>query len=314
MEEINIKKGDLLIKTRRGMKQKEKLVADIYNLSLYYLDKIVNESINEIFTINIKPSEFIKEKNKVSEDTCQFNKIRSETSNKEKENMTNNDEVLQTILQTVQSLKSQVDNISKNQEQMQAQLDLNTESIYAWNNKIIDSTDVMEEEQSKINTSSSAPPSKKLKANNGESKTPRAIWEGHAARKPARSSTVKNGSNEKKVKTIVTGTKTHTNIKAATRTFDVFVGNLDLSTTDKNILDMFSSNNIQIGRYMEIATRMQRAKAYRVRIDYDDKEKVFDPSLWPKDIKLSKFFVRENMHNDKPSTSPKAKANGEIRN
>jgi hypothetical protein len=84
---------------------------------------------------------------------------------------------------------------------------------------------------------------------------------------------------------------------------------------------MFSKNNIKIIKYGEIPTRLQRARAYRVRISYEDKDKIFDSILWPKGEAMSKFFTKEdsdkyyNMNNKiqpKSSSSPKVNTRKDV--
>ena len=65
---------------------------------------------------------------------------------------------------------------------------------------------------------------------------------------------------------------------------------------------MFSTNGITILRYEEILTRLRRVKAFWARINYEDKNKIFNPTLWAQGITLSKFFYKAISNNKKDRT------------
>ena len=119
---------------------------------------------------------------------------------------------------------------------------------------------------------------------------------------------------------MIVGTNELHEAKAAIKTFDAFVGNLHIDTTEENVVYMFSQNGFQIIRIGEIETRLKIAKAFRVRINYYDKDKIFDHKYWAKGTTLSKYFEKEESayHQGKPNkrygilySSPLAKSRGE---
>jgi hypothetical protein len=133
------------------------------------------------------------------------------------------------------------------------------------------------------------------------------------------SSSNNNRRREKSQKTVIIGSNETGKIKAAVKTFDAFVGNLHMETNEQEIINMFSVNHIKIIKYGEIETRLKKARAYRVRINYEDKEKIFNPKIWPKEVVLSKYFeiVETGSYNNNnrnlvlnSSSSPKARAGG----
>ena len=53
-EECEIDWNDISLKIRRGINKIENIIADIYTLSHFYLDKNFSEHINEIFCLKAK--------------------------------------------------------------------------------------------------------------------------------------------------------------------------------------------------------------------------------------------------------------------
>ena len=104
------------------------------------------------------------------------------------------------------------------------------------------------------------------------------------------SSSNNNRKWEKTQKTVIIGSNETGKIKAAVKNFDAFVGNLQMETDEHEIRKMFSVNHIKIIKYGEILTRLKKTRAYRVRMNYEDKDKIFNPKIWPKGVMLSKYF------------------------
>jgi hypothetical protein len=76
---------------------------------------------------------------------------------------------------------------------------------------------------------------------------------------------------------------------------------------------MFSRQGIKVIEFMEIKTRLNRTKAFAVRINYEDKGKIFNPANWAKDvvIKISKYFPKDTyQENTNNKSSPNANATG----
>jgi hypothetical protein len=100
-----------------------------------------------------------------------------------------------------------------------------------------------------------------------------------------------NRRREKTQKTVIIGSNETGKIKAAVKTFDAFVGNLHMETNEQEILNMFLVNHIKINKYGEMETRLKKARAYRVRINNEDKDKIFNLKIWLNKNEKN-FFVK----------------------
>jgi len=310
-EEYNIKDGEIYLKNRKGNKIIETYLEDIYNLSYFYLDRKFSEPLNELFLIGVKPYEFIQ--NRLKEESTPKQKTESKDSS-----MSETDNILQAILKSITEVKDKVDNVSNKQDVMQSQIDAHTVSINNWNEKFNETIamDTIFNEESNANV-------KKRKMNEEEQSNKGSHSNLYNQTKykenKINSSSKNNRRREKTQKTVIIGSNEAGKIKAAVKTFDVFVGNLHMETNEQEILNMFSVNHIKIIKYGEIETRLKKARAYRVRINYEDKDKIFNPKIWPKGVMLSKYFEKvetgsysNNNRNLVPnsSSSPKARAGG----
>jgi hypothetical protein len=47
---------------------------------------------------------------------------------------------------------------------------------------------------------------------------------------------------------------------------------------------MFSRNGIKVLEYSEIKTRLNKTKAFQVRINYTEKDKIFKATIWEKGV------------------------------
>ena len=253
---------------------------------------------------------------------CQINEKSFSNQGNEDNGMTSNEAILKEILLNISKIDKKVDGVAKKQDLMQIQLDSNTDNINKLNESIAMSKleNTMEIDintgngkKRRINDSTETKDSKLTKQ--VEMKSDKAV-------KVVDNNTKLNLYNkrEKKPRSIMIGSNESSSIKIASRTFDTFVGNLHLESRESDVVDMFSKNNIKIIKYGEIPTRLQRARAYRVRIDYEDKDKIFDSRIWPKGVVMSKFFIKDESdkysnNNNKiiprSSSSPKVYTRGD---
>ena len=93
------------------------------------------------------------------------------------------------------------------------------------------------------------------------------------------------------IKTRVIGIGNNNAVKAADKTFDVFINNVDIKYTNENMTNMFNMNKIEVIQCTEYPKRVKKSKAFVVKINALDKEKVYKPELWPKNVILSKYSI-----------------------
>jgi hypothetical protein len=99
----------------------------------------------------------------------------------------------------------------------------------------------------------------------------------------------KDGNQMFKKKTKVAGKGLKKDVKAAERTFEIFVNNVDMKDSVNNVVTMFNKNSIQLIHCVEYSKRINKSKAFVVKIRANDKDKVYNPLLCPTDVILSKF-------------------------
>ena len=83
--------------------------------------------------------------------------------------------------------------------------------------------------------------------------------------------------------------------KSVEKMVDIFLTNVDkLATTDdieKYILDNFNIQVIEVNK-LDIKTNVYNC--FKIKINLNDREKLFDASLWPSGIIVNKFYSRRN--------------------
>jgi hypothetical protein len=312
IEEIGFKPGEMELKSRKGNKINASYAQDIYFLSIFYLDKTFIEQLNEILKVIIKPEDLIKERNKATE---VIDQLKEATNKKDKEikniKRMSTDATLKEILSKLQSIGEKVEGVSNKQNEMQIQLDLNSESIRNINEKLNEptfATGGMEENHStKINEDEEYS-QMELINNNSKKRKVGTNNENVGARKILSSTKYQLSGNQahiKRPKTVIIGTHEGKadKIKAAERSFEVFVGNLDIKTEINAVIDMFSRNGIKVLDYIEIQTRLNKTKAFAVSINYSDKDKIFKATNWEKGVSMSKYFRKDNRNYSNKSSS-----------
>jgi hypothetical protein len=121
---------DVILKSRRGIKQIENNIMDIYTLSHFYLDKQISDEINEIFSLRTKPFEYIKEKSRIKFLVDKvYTSVNSYNPTITEESEMTNDEKLEKILSGLSSVQLNIETILKTQTAMQSQLDKNTSEL-----------------------------------------------------------------------------------------------------------------------------------------------------------------------------------------
>lgn len=97
-----------------------------------------------------------------------------------------------------------------------------------------------------------------------------------------------------RTRTTITGTggTANTNLKAAARNAWIFVGRLDQDTTADDITQFLLGNEIsKVIECTEITTRGTN-KAYKIGIPFEEKEKVYEPSIWPEGVLIRPYRFR----------------------
>ena len=113
LENYNIRLGEIQLKNRKGQKILESYAEDIYSLSTFYLDKQFSETINEIFSVNIKPGDFIREKKRTE---ILINQLYGavEINRKKPEKMASIDDSIKTILMKLDNLNNKYSKVLEN--------------------------------------------------------------------------------------------------------------------------------------------------------------------------------------------------------
>jgi hypothetical protein len=62
---LRLENNHLVIKSRKGHNQNNRLACDIYYLSIFYLDNNYTEIIDDTYSVVTKPSVAVNEKNKI---------------------------------------------------------------------------------------------------------------------------------------------------------------------------------------------------------------------------------------------------------
>lgn len=122
-------------------------------------------------------------------------------------------------------------------------------------------------------------------------------WTLVKSRNAIRRDRLNNNRNEKKV---MGSRKTEGGLfRAAVVTADVFVGRVDSNVTAENVdsyvRENFSINPVCVSR---LDIRSNQYAAFKVNVRLNDRDKLFDESLWPQDIIVKKFYNRQKRNND----------------
>jgi hypothetical protein len=219
--------------------------------------------------VGLKPQVLIKERQEKEKLTIRLKEKSDSNLVKRDKDMLTTETILKIILEKKNNVDKKVDGVVVKQDLMQIQLDTN-ESIAI--SKLENSMDI------DIITGNG----KKRRINDSIDKK-ETKYTNHDHNKSTKSLEINkkvntNIKSEKKPKSVMIGSYESSKVKIAIKTFETFVGNLHLDSCETDIVDMFSKNNIKIIKYGEIPTRLQRARADRVSISYEDKEKIFDSS------------------------------------
>ena len=301
--------SDLCLKYRRGDNASSSLAYDIFILSHCLVDKKLSKEIDNIFNINIKPSDFIKKKddlnNKINYIFRTVNSI--DTTMTMDTNMQGTlenlsaDQKLDLIFNSLTEIKSNVITLKSTVEELKS--DHNTLKS-TLNNKIIDVCREM------LNTSTNNNHPSIISANTQSVNN----LENSTSKKRSRHDLQYDNEDDYSAKDFnlisvnddsistsknnrrkgIYGSNESTNFKTGTVPFNVYVGNVHLDTKDEEVSQLFNNNGLKVIYQCRIETRSKFSKAYRVTIPRDQSNLINDSGLWPKDLILNRFtFSKE---------------------
>ena len=92
----------------------------------------------------------------------------------------------------------------------------------------------------------------------------------------------------------VTGSrKSHHQLKAVRRTADVFLGRMDSDVSIGSIKNYIQETfEIHVYNIEELKIVTDEYKAYKITVSLHEREKLFNPELWPEGIVVDKFYSR----------------------
>ena len=289
------------------------LAYDIFVLSHCIVDSKISNEIDNIFNVNIRPYDFINNKDVINNKiNCIFRSLASLDNSKMNSNNTENlkltiEQKLDLIVNSLSEVKSSVYDLKTNLNT------LNNEHAILKNTLTEKIKEVCSE---MINSQSQA--TKLVSNSNIEHETSKSPQPGH--KRPRNESSEKNVSTPKSIvsalnnrnrnisykrsnidldgtslnKKGILGANDKISFKTGIIPFNVYVGNVSLETDDEEVLSLFKNNGIKVIGCTKIQTRSRASKAFRVTISKDYCQSIYNPQLWPKNLIINRFtFSRE---------------------
>ena len=102
---------------------------------------------------------------------------------------------------------------------------------------------------------------------------------------------------QRKVRPKITGNKTENfkiGLSAAPRYFDVFIGGLNQDTSE-NLLTQYCKQDVDVDvvNCIALKSKLLHRKCFKVTINYEDKNKMFQENVWPALINVREFEHRK---------------------
>ena len=255
--------NDLSLKIRRGVNACASLAYDIFVLSHCIVDSKISNEIDNIFNVNIRPYDFINNKDVINNKiNCIFRSLASLDNSKMNSNNTENlkltiEQKLDLIVNSLSEVKSSVYDLKTNLNT------LNNEHAILKNTLTEKIKEVCSE---MINSQSQA--TKLVSNSNIEHETSKSPQPGH--KRPRNESSEKNVSTPKSIvsalknrnrnisykrsyidldgtslnKKGILGANDKISFKTGIIPFNVYVGNVSLETDDEEVLSLFKNNGI----------------------------------------------------------------------
>ena len=89
------------------------------------------------------------------------------------------------------------------------------------------------------------------------------------------------------------------NFKAATRLIDVFVGRVDNDVSCEDLENYIHDVcGVQASSVSNLIIRTDEYKAFKVTVKFTEREKLFNPELWPEGIIIDRFYSRSRTGSD----------------
>ena len=92
----------------------------------------------------------------------------------------------------------------------------------------------------------------------------------------------------------IIGTKkisSNSKLKPAPRTYDVYIGNCDISIDENTLRDYIINDlNLNVGSISELNSKSQSTKSFKVNASIDVRDKLLNSDLWPVGLVCRKFF------------------------
>ena len=115
----------------------------------------------------------------------------------------------------------------------------------------------------------------------------------------------RNYENRNNVKTenprsLIIGSKkiTGNSLKGIAKTVDVFIGRLDISSTPDEINKYIQSTfDVKVINTEKLSINNNTYNCFKVNIQIQDREKLFDSNMWPQGVIVNKFYLRKSKIN-----------------
>ena len=94
----------------------------------------------------------------------------------------------------------------------------------------------------------------------------------------------------------VTGSRKEVHqLRAVKRTADVFIGRMDNDVTIEEIKDYISVNfELNVLNMEQLVIKTDKYRAYKVTVNMNERDKLFNAELWPEDVIVDKFYNRRS--------------------
>ena len=87
-------------------------------------------------------------------------------------------------------------------------------------------------------------------------------------------------------------------MKGITKTVDVFIGRLDISSTPEEINKYIESTfDIKVINTEKLSINNNTYNCFKVNIQIQDRDKLFDSNMWPQGVIVNKFYLRKSKIN-----------------
>ena len=104
--------------------------------------------------------------------------------------------------------------------------------------------------------------------------------------------------NTKKTRQNIVGSKKYSGdqvMKSARRVGDLYLGNLDLNVTAKEIIDYIKGEtNISVTECIPLDSRNPNCRSFKISVPFESRVKLLAPEIWPEGVICRKFYNPRN--------------------